>query len=103
MLDTKTESPEILSSLSTLSAFYADNSAVERRLLRAKIEKQGRNISEDFLAAAETVTAVRAASEYTRGYKEGYRGRAAASAKPSWRRRRRWQRFVRAAGIVLGM
>ena len=29
-----------------------------RRRLRADIEKQGRNISEDFLAAAETVTAV---------------------------------------------
>lgn len=66
MLDTKTESPEILSSLSTMSAFYENNSAAERRQLRAKIEKQGRHISEDFLAAAETVTAVRSAPAYTR-------------------------------------
>lgn len=63
MLDTRTESPEILSSLSTLSAFYEANSAAERRQLRANIEKQGRHISEDFLAAAETVTAVRMGPE----------------------------------------
>jgi hypothetical protein len=56
VFDTRTESPEILGSLGTLSAFYADNTAVERRRLRAKIEEQGRSINEQFLAAAEEVT-----------------------------------------------
>ena len=56
VFDTRTESPEILGSLGTLSAFYADNTAAERRRLRATIERQGRQINEQYLAAAEEVT-----------------------------------------------
>ena len=59
MLDTKTEAPEILSSLRSLSTFYDQNSPAERRKLRATIEQQGRSINDEFLAAAESVTAVR--------------------------------------------
>ena len=55
MFDARTDSPEILGSLGTLSTFYTDNTAAERRRLRATVEKQGRNINEQFLAAAEEV------------------------------------------------
>ena len=56
MFDTRVESPDLLGSLGTLSAFYSNNSAAERRRLRATIEEQGRNVNEQFLAAAEVVT-----------------------------------------------
>lgn len=56
-LSTRTETPEFLSSLSTLSEFYGDNTAAERRKLRSTIEQQGLAIDTRFLAAAETVIA----------------------------------------------
>lgn len=54
-LSTRTETPEFLSSLSTLSDFYGENTAAERRKLRSTIEQQGLAIDAEFLAAAETV------------------------------------------------
>jgi Conserved oligomeric complex COG6 len=58
ILETRTESPELQGSLSTLSTFYAVNSLAERRQLRATIEKQGLAVNEDFLAAAGSVISV---------------------------------------------
>lgn len=56
-LSTRTETPEFLSSLSTLSEFYGDNTAAERRNLRSTIEQQGLAVDSQFLAAASTVIA----------------------------------------------
>jgi len=56
VFDTRVDSPELLGSLGTLSAFYVENDAAGRRRLRATIEEQGRNINEDFVGAAEQVT-----------------------------------------------
>lgn len=54
-LSTRTETPDFLSSLSTLSDFYGENTAAERRKLRSTIEQQGLAVDTQFLAAAETV------------------------------------------------
>jgi Conserved oligomeric complex COG6 len=56
-LSTRTETPEFLSSLSTLSEFYGQNTASERRNLRSTIEQQGLAVDTEFLAAASTVIA----------------------------------------------
>ena len=56
-LSTRTETPELLSSLSTLSEFYGDNTAAERRNLRSTIEQQGLAVDSQFLVAASTVIA----------------------------------------------
>ncbi|GAB4822825.1 hypothetical protein N2152v2_009871 [Parachlorella kessleri] len=58
ILDTKTEAPEIVGSLSTLSSFYAENTPAARRQLRSTIENEGVKINEEFLAAAESVIQV---------------------------------------------
>lgn len=55
VLETRTEAPEFLSSLATLSEFYSDNSAAERRKLRSTIERHGLAVNSEVLAAAETV------------------------------------------------
>ncbi len=54
-MDTRTEAPEIATSLSTLSTFYDENTASSRRHLRSTIENQGLQVNEDFLAAAQGV------------------------------------------------
>lgn len=56
-LSTHTEVPEFLSSLLTLSEFYGQNTASERRNLRSTIEQQGLAVDTEFLAAASTVIA----------------------------------------------
>jgi hypothetical protein len=58
VLDTKTESTEVLGSLSTLSGFYGDNSAASRRKLRGTIEQQALANNLRFLQAAEEVIKV---------------------------------------------
>lgn len=55
VLDTKTESQEVLGSLSTLSSFYEDNSTASRRKLRGTIEQQALGNNVKFLQAAEEV------------------------------------------------
>ncbi|EIE27799.1 component of oligomeric golgi complex 6 [Coccomyxa subellipsoidea C-169] len=55
ILATRTESPEILGALSTLSGFYEENTPVARRRLRTTIEQHGLGINEQFLAAAEAI------------------------------------------------
>ncbi|GIL61283.1 hypothetical protein Vafri_15679 [Volvox africanus] len=55
VLDIKTDSPELLSSLQTLSSFYNENTQAARRGLRTTIEKRGLAINERFIGAAESV------------------------------------------------
>ncbi|EFJ50082.1 component of oligomeric golgi complex 6 [Volvox carteri f. nagariensis] len=55
VLDIKTDSPELLSSLQTLSSFYTENTPAARRGLRTTIEKRGLAINERFIGAAESV------------------------------------------------
>lgn len=58
ILDIKTESPDLLSALTTLSTFYHDNTPAARRHLRFTIEQRGLDIHGRFLTAAETVIKV---------------------------------------------
>lgn len=62
-METRTEAPEVVGSLATLSRFYADNSPAARRRLRSTIENQGVAVNEDFLAAAQSVLQVGAAGK----------------------------------------
>eukprot|EP01025_Chloroclados_australasicus_P062035 TRINITY_DN8145_c0_g3_i1.p1 TRINITY_DN8145_c0_g3~~TRINITY_DN8145_c0_g3_i1.p1 ORF type:complete len:639 (-),score=78.14 TRINITY_DN8145_c0_g3_i1:421-2337(-) len=55
VLDIKSETPEFISSLETLSEFYADNSAQSRRSLRSTVEKRGLKIHQELLQQAEEV------------------------------------------------
>lgn len=59
-LEMRTESPEILGSLATLSSFYEDNTPAARRQLCATIEKQGLSITQQYLQSAEHVVQVQA-------------------------------------------
>ncbi|KAL6533673.1 Golgi transport complex subunit 6 [Orobanche hederae] len=52
VLDTRTDTPDLLASLNTLSSFYSENTPRARRNLRSTIEKRGLSISEEFLAAS---------------------------------------------------
>ncbi|CAM6054168.1 unnamed protein product, partial [Sphagnum tenellum] len=54
VLETRTDSSELLASLGTLSSFYADNTLQARRNLRATIERRGLSINEEFLTASES-------------------------------------------------
>lgn len=54
VLETRTDSPDLLASLSTLSSFYTDNTQQARRNLRATIERRGLSINEEFLRASES-------------------------------------------------
>jgi conserved oligomeric Golgi complex subunit 6 len=58
ILEIKTESPELVSALQTLSEFYDDNTPAARRALRSTIERRGLTIHEQFLTAAESVIQV---------------------------------------------
>ena len=58
ILDIKTESPDVISALNTLSTFYDDNTPAARRQLRSTIEKRGLEINQEFLTAAESVIQV---------------------------------------------
>jgi hypothetical protein len=57
VLETRTDAPEIATSLATLSTFYADNTPAARRQLRSTIENEGVKVNEQFLEAAERVIA----------------------------------------------
>ncbi|XP_051137296.1 conserved oligomeric Golgi complex subunit 6 [Andrographis paniculata] len=52
VLETRTDAPDLLTSLNTLSEFYSENTAHGRRNLRSTIEKRGLSINEEFLAAS---------------------------------------------------
>ncbi|KAL6501817.1 Golgi transport complex subunit 6 [Orobanche gracilis] len=51
VLDTRTDTPDLLASLNTLSSFYSENTPRARRNLRSTIEKRGLSINEEFLAS----------------------------------------------------
>ncbi|XP_074285100.1 conserved oligomeric Golgi complex subunit 6 [Silene latifolia] len=53
VLESRLDSPEILSSLNTLSSFYSDNSPHSRRNLRSTIEKRSLQINHEFVAASD--------------------------------------------------
>ncbi|KAF6250612.1 component of oligomeric golgi complex 6 [Scenedesmus sp. NREL 46B-D3] len=55
ILDIKTESPDVINALSTLSGIYSDNTPAARRQLRCTIEQRGLHINGRFLQAAEAV------------------------------------------------
>lgn len=52
VLETRTDTPDLLASLNTLSSFYSENTPHARRNLRSTIEKRGLSINEEFLAAS---------------------------------------------------
>ncbi|XP_057964103.1 conserved oligomeric Golgi complex subunit 6 [Malania oleifera] len=52
VLESRTDSPEVLASLNTLSAFYTDNTPQVRRNLRSTIEKRSLSINHEFLLAS---------------------------------------------------
>lgn len=58
-MEMRTETPEVVGSLATLSGFYSENSPAARRRLRSTIENQGVHINEEFLDAAQSVIKVR--------------------------------------------
>uniref|UniRef100_A0A803LRC9 Conserved oligomeric Golgi complex subunit 6 n=2 Tax=Chenopodium quinoa TaxID=63459 RepID=A0A803LRC9_CHEQI len=53
VLESRIDSPELVTSLSTLSTFYSDNSPQARRNLRSTIEKRALSINHDFLSASD--------------------------------------------------
>lgn len=54
VLESRTDTPDVLGSLNTLSTFYTDNTAQNRRNLRSTIEKRSLSINIDFLRASDT-------------------------------------------------
>ncbi|KAF5745078.1 Component of oligomeric golgi complex isoform 1 [Tripterygium wilfordii] len=52
VLESRTDTPDLLASLNTLSTFYTDNTPQARRNLRSTIEKRSLSINLDFLQAA---------------------------------------------------
>lgn len=52
VLETRTDSPDLLSSLATLSTFYADNTPQARRNLKSSIEQRALAINHHFLDAS---------------------------------------------------
>ncbi|KAM7474187.1 hypothetical protein LguiB_021430 [Lonicera macranthoides] len=55
VLETRTDSPDLLASLNTLSTFYTDNSLPARRNLRSTIEKRSLSINHEYLLASDGV------------------------------------------------
>ncbi|KAK2647805.1 hypothetical protein Ddye_015294 [Dipteronia dyeriana] len=54
VLESRTETPDLLASLKTLSTFYTDNTPQARRNLRSTIEKRSLSINHDFLYASNS-------------------------------------------------
>lgn len=59
ILDTRTEAPEVLGALNTLSSFYEDNTPAARRQLHATVVRRGLNVNTEFLAGANQLFEVR--------------------------------------------
>lgn len=55
ILDTKVDSPELLSSFGTLAEVHPENSVAARRGLRATVERRGLAIHREFLQGAQAV------------------------------------------------
>nr|ATB19474.1 putative COG7 [Calocedrus decurrens] len=54
VLESRTDSPDLLASLNILSTFYTNNTQQARRNLRSTIEKRALAINDEFLAASES-------------------------------------------------
>ncbi|CAL1386715.1 unnamed protein product [Linum trigynum] len=54
VLECRTDTPDLVSSLSTLSTFYSDNNPQARRNLRSTVEKRSLQINLDFLQASNS-------------------------------------------------
>ncbi|XP_019153260.1 PREDICTED: conserved oligomeric Golgi complex subunit 6 [Ipomoea nil] len=54
VLETRTDTPDLLASLNTLSTFYTENTAHGRRNLRSTIEKRALSINQEFLLASSS-------------------------------------------------
>lgn len=52
VLETRTDTPDLLASLNTLSEFYTENTPHSRRNLRSTIEKRSLSINEEFLLSS---------------------------------------------------
>ncbi len=61
-LELQTESPELLTALSSLSTFYTENTPVARRQLRSTLEQRSLQVNQEYLTAAEGVLQVRSFS-----------------------------------------
>lgn len=59
VLESRTDTPEVLGSLNTLSNFYTENTPQARRNLRSTIEKRSLDINEEFLRASHDAQLVR--------------------------------------------
>ncbi|KAK9790340.1 hypothetical protein WJX73_004685 [Symbiochloris irregularis] len=55
VIETRTETPETLGALSSLSDFFDDNSAIARRQLRNTVEQRGLSFNGQFLEALKSV------------------------------------------------
>lgn len=53
VLECRTDTPDVLASLNTLSSFYSENTPQSRRNLRSTIEKRGLSINLEFLEASQ--------------------------------------------------
>ncbi|XP_068664002.1 conserved oligomeric Golgi complex subunit 6 [Aristolochia californica] len=53
VLESRTDSPDLLASLNTLSTFYTENNQQARRNLRSSIEERALSINEEFLLSSE--------------------------------------------------
>lgn len=58
VLESRTDSPDLLASLNTLSTFYNENTQQSRRNLRSTIEKRSLSINHEFLQASESAQQV---------------------------------------------
>lgn len=58
VLESRTETPDLIASLKTLSTFYEDNTPHARRNLRSTIEKRALSINLDFLQASNAAQQV---------------------------------------------
>lgn len=58
VLESRIDTPDLLSSLNTLSSFYDDNTPQARRNLRSTIEKRALSINREFLDASHAAQLV---------------------------------------------
>lgn len=58
VLDLQTESPELLTALTSLSTFYTENTPTARRQLRSTLEQRSLQVNQEYLSAAEGVLKV---------------------------------------------
>jgi transcription termination factor Rho len=58
VLEFRTDSPDLVASLNTLSAFYNENTPQSRRHLRSTIEDRSLHLNHEFLQASHTAQQV---------------------------------------------